>query len=352
MSPTCPRDFGLYRIFCIITSISNFIKRFYDNCQVYKREVENNPSALMEYHKFLESHHMKRVATKVKSRLNHLDRDVVAQIKLSHRDLDAIFIGCSYEISMFGGSLDEGLCSLLDETDREVLEYAEDLENFYLAGNPLNPLTYRIACPLLKDIIQSMKNAIEGKTIVQGVFRSAHSTAVLMFFTLLGVNQHSEPLTSINFEKQIKNDKRFRSSNISPFAANANFVLYDCGSGIFKVQLYWNEKLQKLPCCKSSVDCDFADFLAYFQEQIDQCDAEDLCKEKESQHVFPSERNLHETLKTDKKVNSNGNNTEEDGRSSSLVKLFAFLSLLVTILKSIVVNWVGRNWNRLYPKQK
>ena len=333
------------------TSSDCRILRFYDNCQVYKREIENNPDALLEYHRFLERDHMKRVALKVETKLNLDD----PKIKLTHHDLDAIFIGCAYEMSMFSGSFDKGLCSLLDENDRLILEYAEDLENFYLSGNPLNPLTYRIACPLLKDIIKNMKEAVEGKSILQGIFRSAHSTAVLMLFTLLGLNQQHSPLTSNNFEEQMKNNERFRSSTVSPFAANVNFVLYNCGDGRLKIQLYWNERLQRLPCCRSDVDCDFDDFLDYFQKQIDQCDSEDLCKKKDedAQQIFPrtddqmSMRNSRETLLT-----TDENMIEENEQSSLFIKLLAFISFLFTILKTFMVNWVGRTLNRLYPKQE
>ena len=371
-----------------ITSSDCRILRFYDNCEVYKREIENNPRALIEYQRFLESDHMKRVALKVKDKLRKLDGDfiVVDDRALTHRDLDAIFVGCAYEMSMFDGSIDKGLCGLLDEQDQMVLEYAEDLQNFYLTSNPLNPLTYMIACPLLKDIINKMQDAAEDKSLLQGIFRSAHSTAVLMLYTLLGLNQqHSPPLTSDNFEEQIVNKDRFRSSNVSPFAGNANFVLYDCGSGggRMKVQLYWNERLQKLPCCQSEVDCDFKDFVDYFQKQIEKCESEDLCKQKKEESAWRAEdesdqvekealqrKVSHELGENDQRSSlsqprniqlfpstpsskTDESDTEENNQQSSLlVTLFTVFTFIISLLKNFLVNWIGRNLNRFYPKQE
>ena len=357
------------------------ILRFYDNCEVYKREIENNPDTLAEYYRFLESDHMKHVALNVKAKLSKLDGAmIVGGDELTHQDLDAIFVGCAYEMSMFDGSLDKGLCALLDEQDRLTLEYAEDLQNFYLSSNPLNPLTYMIACPLLKDIVEKMKDASENKSVLQGIFRSAHSTAVLMLYTLLGLNQqHSPPLTSDNFEEQIMNKDRFRSSNVSPFAGNANFVLYDCGGGAFKIQLYWNERLQKLPCCQSDVDCDFKDFLNYFQNQIDRCDSEDLCKRKqeavrrksdedqlkgdavqegfnrlnENDERSSQPRNIQVSSSSSSSSRAYENGTEKNTQQSSLaLTFFSILTFIITLLKSFLVNWVGQHLNRFYPKQE
>ncbi|XP_066913756.1 multiple inositol polyphosphate phosphatase 1-like isoform X2 [Clytia hemisphaerica] len=296
------------------------VLRFYDNCHRYKQEIKKNAIALSEHEKFLHGKEIKKVADKIKVKLN------LPSIRLTHRSLDAIFIGCAYELSMFDGSLDTGLCSLLDDEDRRVLEYADDLEKFYTSANPNNPLTYQIACPLLKDMLDYLQASRDGDTMLVGIFRSAHSTAMLMMYTLLGLNKQHVPLRSENFQ-QILNWRRqyFRSSQITPFAANFYFVLYEC-SGEWKIQLYWNERLVKMPCCVSELDCGFDVFMEYYQKIVQECDTE-LCRE-DSENITISKQteSCHQA------------SSEDDG--NFYLKTITLSSIIFSVVKKFILDWI------------
>jgi len=302
--------------------------KFYSNCERYKKAIVNNESAILEFHKFTSnSPEVKRVAEKVQSRTGRPD------LSLTYRNLDAIFVGCTYEIAMFGGSMESGLCALLDEDDRMVIEYANDLENFYISSDQNNPLSYKIACPLLKEIIRTLQDANKGRSSLLGIFRSAHSTAILMLYTLLKLNEQSIPLRHDNYD-QLKGDSRhFRSSLISPFAANINFVLYECDEGRTKIQLYWNERLQKIPCCSNDVDCDFEVFLKCYEDITDNCD--------ENFEEFCEQTNQSNAVEDDDEVTRT-----ESSEKFFFTRLLAILfSVFVAIFKKYVIDFIVNLFN-------
>ena len=255
---------------------------FYDACPNFVSNIADNQQVVAEFMEFQKGQEVQLVKEKIKKKLNLtlLDDD------LSYDNLDSIFISCAYELSMLNGSMNSGICALLDEEDRKVLDYAHDLEDFYQVSNPRNPITYAIACHLLDDIMKTLRDAAavsKSKSVVRGVFRSTHSKAVMMMFTLLGLNKQTEPLMHDNYLEMSMN-RSFHGTRIAPFSANFYFVLYGCSGDRVKVQFYWNERLQKLPGCLSIKDCDLDDFFLHFKDiQID-CAAtfEKLCETRSS----------------------------------------------------------------------
>jgi len=257
--------------------------RFYDACDNYRKQIGEKQSK--EYVLFQNEKEVRAVIKKIEKKINVQN--------LTYVDVKMIFVGCSHEIAMFGGSMNSGLCSLLDEDDRMVMEYGDDIEKFYSNANLHEPLTYKIACPLLKEITKTLTESAQNQTESIGIFRSTHSQAMLMMYTLLGLNKQLKPLEHDNYE-QMKN-RTFRSSVIAPFSANFYFVLYECGedSTTTKIQLYWNERLQRIPCCSNEVDCDFNVFLKCYEDYVANCDEdfEKLCKNSAQSNVVLSRYN-------------------------------------------------------------
>ena len=249
--------------------------RFYEACDNYRTEIAEKP--VKEYVLFQNGPEVRAVIKKIENKINVQD--------LTYADVNMIFLGCAYEIAIFSGSMDDELCALLDENDRMVLEYARDLEKFYLTANPFKPLSYQIACPLLKDITNTLNESAQNRTELIGIFRSTHSSALLMINMLLGFNPQLGLLRHDNYE-QMKN-RNFRSSIIAPFSANLYFVLYEC-EGSTKIQLYLNERLQRIPCCSNEVDCDFQVLLKCYEHYTENCEEnfKDLCtKSKNSEEL-------------------------------------------------------------------
>jgi len=155
------------------------------------------------------------------------------------------------------------------------VEYLLELKHFYKRSAGYK-ITYASSCPLLRDIVDTLKPVVANASqSFCGVFRSAHAETVIPLHALLGINLDAEPPTAANFQEM--SGRKFRSGCISPFSGNINFVLYSCEEGGFKIQTYVNERLVKIPCCESEVDCPFEDFLACYENIVQTCDFDEMC---------------------------------------------------------------------------
>ena len=247
---------------------NDMVLRFFDLCQKYILNVKKSAASLEEMNLFSKRPEIKRVINKVEKKLGLFQ-------KINGKHLEIMYLYCAYEIGIFNGKIDTGLCSLFDKEDLYVLEYYLDLKHYYRRSGGF-PINFESSCPLLADVLSSLKRASLNQTeFYRGIFRSAHAETIIPFNTILGINLDNNKLTAKNFEK-MKN-RKFRPSCISPFSGNLYFVLYDCGSRKHKIQLYINEWLVKIPCCESEYDCDFDIFLKYYERIADECHFNDIC---------------------------------------------------------------------------
>ena len=251
------------------------VLRFFELCQKYIVEVEDNKSVVDEVKKFGKSAEVKVLVNKMKKKLG------LYSLNLDIKSLKSMYLFCAYEIGMFNGSINSGLCSLFDKEDLHVIEYYLDLKHYYRRSSAFS-ITYESSCPLLADIVANLKMASLNETgMFHGIFRSSHAETIMPFFALLGLNIDPVRLTANNFD-EMKN-RKFRPSCISPFSGNAYFVLYDCGNKKHKIQLYINEWLVKIPCCESEYDCDFDTFLKCYERIVDKCHFDEICKIKKTE---------------------------------------------------------------------
>lgn len=245
------------------------ILRFIDICKKYIQKASNVKVWEKETYDFQHGDEVNEVLSKVTKKLT------MRKSALNTEDLKQIFLACSYELTMLHGTLSKGICSLFDKEDFVVMEYLYDLKQYYKrsAGHPLN---YEIACTLLSDIYNSLKEAVDDEEdAYSGIFRSGHAETILPIVTLLGVYLDDIKLTAENF-KYMK-FRKFRPACIAPFAGNLYFILYKCKDKQYKIQFYLNEKLVKLPCCEGMSDCDFEDFLKCYKDIVDECDLKKTC---------------------------------------------------------------------------
>ncbi len=76
----------------------------------------------------------------------------------------------------------------------------------------------------------------------RGLFYFSHSGTVQKFLAFLRL-YGSDGMTSDGYSPG--RDWAWRTSRLSPFGANAAFVLQQCGAGTYKVGLFVNEQLGK-----------------------------------------------------------------------------------------------------------
>ncbi|TYG73225.1 hypothetical protein ES288_D04G084000v1 [Gossypium darwinii] len=137
-------------------------------------------------------------------------------------------------------------------------------------------LNYRMGVPLLKDVIQSMDQALKAKEDNQAPgsyekarLRFAHAETVVPFSCLLGLFlegsdfqriQKEEPL---DFPPKPPKNRSWRGSIVAPFAGNNMLVLYSCpanSSSKYFVRALHNEHPIAMPGCGGTDFCPFEVF--------------------------------------------------------------------------------------------
>ncbi|KAA8583713.1 hypothetical protein FQN60_014921 [Etheostoma spectabile] len=199
--------------------------------RLFVQEVENNPSALSEVDKFKEGPEMRRFAIK---------------------------------------TVNSPWCQLFDEVDAQVLEYANDLKQFWKRafGYDINS---KSSCILFHDV--SGQQVTEAVTVQVG-----HAETLLPLLTLLGFFKDSDALTSTNYDTQTQ--RSFRTSHMLPYAANLVLVLYDCGGGDLRLQPLLNEKPVTFPGLtdqQASMPL-YQDVKDHYRELLQGCDFETECQ--------------------------------------------------------------------------
>lgn len=134
----------------------------------------------------------------------------------------------------------------------KILEYKDDLNYFYKSsyGSEINK---HIQCYTVNDMLKRL--AIDDYPNVTAYF--THSAALQLFLTAMGILKDDEPLKAENYDDVF--DRKWKTSEISPFAGNIAIVKYNCSNDT-KIKLFLNEKLLKLDWCEANGVCDWVDF--------------------------------------------------------------------------------------------
>ncbi|XP_028797370.1 multiple inositol polyphosphate phosphatase 1-like [Neltuma alba] len=164
-----------------------------------------------------------------------------------------------------------------------LLEWMDDAELYILKGYG-NSLNYRMAVPLLKDVVESMKQAIQAKekkrtpgSYEKERLRFAHAKTLLPFSCLLGLFLERSGETFRHQFEQIQKEQRgrlpqvppqkrkWRGSTMVPFASNNMLILYSCpatekSTSSYFVQVLHNEHPVPMPACHHFDFCAFEVF--------------------------------------------------------------------------------------------
>ncbi|XP_062927691.1 multiple inositol polyphosphate phosphatase 1-like isoform X1 [Mobula hypostoma] len=247
--------------------VDDGLLRFFDSCQKFVRLVENNGAALHEVEVFKTGPEMERVIQKMAQKLGVLPGDISIEM------VEATFYLCTYEFILKG--IVSPWCDLFDKEDVEVLEYMADLKQYWKRsyGYEINGLSSH---KLFQNIFQYMDQTIEENERNESishtaVLRFGHAETLLPVLTLMGYFKDERPLLADNFEEQ--KNRKFRSGQISPFAANLIFVLYQCNESQsigekYKLQLFLNEKPLPFPQ-NGSLVTDYDEVKNHYQHLID-----------------------------------------------------------------------------------
>ncbi|KAJ8578231.1 hypothetical protein ON010_g971 [Phytophthora cinnamomi] len=256
------------------------VLRFYDNCPVFATQIDNNKSATVEHAQYRESEQMHQNLAKF--------RKLAGFAEATQKDMEAAYAGCAFDVAVMNEF--DHWCSLFDDEMLLSMDYFQDLKHFYRKSHG-NALSYEIAAPLLQDIFRTMKQRVDGKSDIEGYFRFAHAETILPLASLLNVSyfdRHASDREG-HFRADTPLDlalkRKFKSSELAPFAANIGFVLYKCAAdkaedelkSAFKVKTLLNECEVDFDECKGQELCPFDVLENVFRRWVYEFDFKDHC---------------------------------------------------------------------------
>ncbi|XP_041803412.1 multiple inositol polyphosphate phosphatase 1-like [Chelmon rostratus] len=255
-------------------AVNDALMRFFDQCTRFVEEVDNNPSALSEVDRFRQGPEMRRVQEKIADRLG------VPYPNITDDMAEAAFYLCAYEFAI--KTVNSPWCRLFDEVDAQVMEYANDLKQFWKRGYGYD-INSKSSCILFHDLFSRLDKAAGelklGQQVTEAVtVQVGHAETILPLLTLLGFFKDSDALTSTNYASQTQ--RSFRTSHMLPYAANLVLVLYDCGGGDLRLQPLLNEKPVTFPgltAPRTSMPL-YEDVKEHYRELLHGCDFEAECQ--------------------------------------------------------------------------
>ncbi|XP_042718591.1 multiple inositol polyphosphate phosphatase 1 isoform X1 [Lagopus leucura] len=256
--------------------VNDALMRFFDHCDKFVALVEDNDTAMYQVNAFKEGPEMRKVLEKVASALclpaGELNADLV----------QVAFLTCSYELAI--KNVTSPWCSLFSEEDAKVLEYLNDLKQYWKRGYGYD-INSRSSCILFQDIFQQLDKAVDesrsSKPISSPlIVQVGHAETLQPLLALMGFFKDAEPLRANNYMCQA--NRKFRSGRIVPYAANLVFVLYHCDQAKtskeeYQVQLLLNEKLMLFHHSNETIST-YADLKSYYKDILQNCHFEEECE--------------------------------------------------------------------------
>ncbi|XP_065494908.1 multiple inositol polyphosphate phosphatase 1 [Caloenas nicobarica] len=256
--------------------VNDALMRFFDYCAKFVALVEENDAAMCQVNAFKEGPEMRKVLEKVASALclpaEELNADLV----------QVAFLTCSYELAI--KNVTSPWCSLFSEEDAKVLEYLNDLKQYWKRGYGYD-INSRSSCILFQDIFEHLDEAVEesksSKPISSPlIVQVGHAETLQPLLALMGFFKDDEPLKANNYIRQMH--RKFRSGRIVPYAANLVFVLYHCdhvktSEEEYQVQMLLNEKPLVFLHSNETVST-YADLRGYYKDILENCHFKEECE--------------------------------------------------------------------------
>ncbi|XP_077115014.1 multiple inositol polyphosphate phosphatase 1 [Ranitomeya variabilis] len=272
-----PNEEELETVWCREPVVNDTLMRFFDHCEKFVAQVEDNDTAMHEVDKFKEGPEMRRVLHKISNLLSIPEHELNADL------IQVAFFTCSFELAI-NNVVNSPWCRLFDEEDAKILEYLNDLKQYWKRGYGYD-INSRSSCHLFQHIFQHLDNAVsESKRSQQistpVVMQFGHAETLLPLLALMGLFKDEKPLMADNFSTHL--EQRFRSGRIVPYASNLVFVLYHCDftenpREEYQVQMLLNESLLPFPHSQESV-CVFEDLKKQYSHLLNRCHVKDECQ--------------------------------------------------------------------------
>lgn len=190
------------------------ILRPYKGCNLWRKNVKDNPESLREKEKFLQSHHVENMMNELKelTKIDYLD----------FHEVELIYTMCGFETAWRHLLFNEKSiwCSLFRKEEHlKIMEYLEDLEYFYIDGYGFE-ITRKLACKTVDDILKFLDTSDNTQKVS---VKFTHSGTILKLITFLELHKDDFQLSG---DKMV-DDRNWRTSLIDSFASNIIVILYE-----------------------------------------------------------------------------------------------------------------------------
>ncbi|XP_020100423.1 multiple inositol polyphosphate phosphatase 1 isoform X3 [Ananas comosus] len=258
---------GQNRAFSVISEsrASDICLRFFDTCETYKQYRKNQEPAVEK----LKEPILDEITSSLVSRYN---------LNFTRQDVASLWFLCKQEASLL--DMTDQACGLFNKAEILLLEWTDDLEVFVLKGYGKS-INYRMGIPLLRDVVQSMEQAIIAKeenrspgNFEKARLRFAHAETVVPFTCLLGLFLEGSEFEKIQTEQPLSSppkppqERNWRGSVVAPFSGNNMLVLFQCpgnnSRSEYYVQVLHNEVPVPMPGCGNTDFCP----IEVFKEKI------------------------------------------------------------------------------------
>ncbi|CAD6207307.1 unnamed protein product [Miscanthus lutarioriparius] len=263
---------GKNRAFSVLSEsrASDICLRFFDSCETYKAYMKRKEPDVEKQKEPILEHVTAALANRY-------------HLKFTTQDVSSLWFLCKQEASLL--NITNQACGLFNEAEVRFLEWTDDLEGFVLKGYG-ESINYRMGLPLLKDVVQSMEEAIIAReenrpdgTYEKARLRFAHAKTVVPFSCLLGLFLEGPDFEKIQREEALDlpplppQRRNWKGSVVTPFAGNNMLALYQCPSKIsdgsiisggqnnsYFIQVLHNEVPVSMPGCGNKDFCPFEEF--------------------------------------------------------------------------------------------
>lgn len=210
---------------------------------------------------------------------------------------------CSYHLSINGTSV---WCDIFTPADLKLLEYYDDIHDYYAVHNDKSMV--RSACAVMSELFSFINSSITGRNESSTILRFSHSGAIRPLLAYLGLFHNFGSNKGKDHADYCLNgpiQREWRTSFISPFAANVAFILLkkdqQSGSPVgyngssdsvsggsvgyngssdpvsqFKVLTLVQEVPVKVGGCKELL-CPLNEFIQSFSESVRKCNVQAIC---------------------------------------------------------------------------
>ena len=136
-----------------------------------------------------------------------------------------------------------GICALFSAEEVEALEYASDVESYWVKGHGL-AINHDMACLLVTEVLDALRRGrsddaarVPREKRRLADFRFAHAETVIPLVAALGLFRDAEPLMAGQPSPAqlpgatVARRRAWRISAIAPMGANVALTLHRCGGG-------------------------------------------------------------------------------------------------------------------------